>query len=143
MLQAAGGLILVNGLRMVTLGRPNSRPPKKISAGEEPESQWKERSRSCRSPIPGTVGAGTIINEVVHAKTYTRWQDLLIISAVGLGPALLMWLTFRSSARIARRLGPIGLNIVTRVMGILVTATAFGLLARGIGGLLPGLMRAS
>jgi len=26
-------------------------------------------------------------------------------------------------------------------MGILVTATAFGLLARGIGGLLPGLMK--
>ena len=32
------------------------------------------------------------------------------------------------------------LNIVTRVMGILVTATAFGLLGRGVGGLLPGLM---
>jgi hypothetical protein len=30
---------------------------------------------------------------------------------------------------------------VTRVMGILVTATAFGLLARGMGGLLPGLAR--
>jgi hypothetical protein len=27
------------------------------------------------------------------------------------------------------------------VMGILVTATAFGLLTRGIGGLLPGLAR--
>ena len=29
----------------------------------------------------------------------------------------------------------------TRVMGILVSATAFGLLGRGIGGLLPGLAR--
>ena len=38
-------------------------------------------------------------------------------------------------------IGPIGLNIVTRVMGILVSATAFGLLGRGIGGLLPGLAR--
>jgi hypothetical protein len=35
----------------------------------------------------------------------------------------------------------IGLNVVTRVMGILVSATAFGLLGRGIGGLLPGLAR--
>jgi multiple antibiotic resistance protein len=52
-----------------------------------------------------------------------------------------MWLTFRSAAPIARQLGPIGMNIVTRVMGILVSATAFGLLGRGIGGLLPGLAR--
>jgi small neutral amino acid transporter SnatA (MarC family) len=33
------------------------------------------------------------------------------------------------------------MNIITRVMGILVTATAFGLLCRGIGGLLPGLAK--
>ena len=57
------------------------------------------------------------------------------------GTALIMWLTFRSAGPIARRLGPIGLNVVTRVMGILVSATAFGLLGRGIGGLLPGLAR--
>ena len=55
--------------------------------------------------------------------------------------ALIMWFTYRSSSPIARRLGPIGMNIVTRVMGILVSATAFGLLGRGIGGLLPGLAR--
>jgi multiple antibiotic resistance protein len=52
-----------------------------------------------------------------------------------------MWIAFRSAAPIARRLGPIGMNIVTRVMGILVTATAFGLLGRGLTGLLPGLGR--
>ena len=63
----------------------------------------------------------------VHATGLERLdpaRDLLIITAVGLGTAVLMWLTFRSSARIGRRLGPIGLNIVTRVMWILVTATA-------------------
>jgi multiple antibiotic resistance protein len=53
--------------------------------------------------------------------------------------ALIMWIAFRSAGAIARRLGPIGLNVVTRVMGILVAATGFGLLGRGIGGLLPGL----
>ena len=52
-----------------------------------------------------------------------------------------MWLAFRSAGPIARRLGPIGLNVVTRVMGILVSATAFGLLGRGIAGLLPGLAK--
>ena len=141
MLQAAGGLILlVNGLRMVTLEETKLTAAEKISVEDEPESQWKALA-VVPIAIPGTVGAGTITTVVVQATTYSGWQDLLIITAVGLGAAAVMWLTFRSSTQIARRLGPIGLNIVTRVMGILVTATAFGLLARGIGGLLPGLMR--
>jgi multiple antibiotic resistance protein len=141
MLQAAGGLILlVNGLRMVTLEETKLTAAEKISVEDEPESQWKALA-VVPIAIPGTVGAGTITTVVVQATTYSRWQDLLIITAVGLGAAVIMWFTFRSSTQIARRLGPIGLNIATRVMGILVTATAFGLLARGIGGLLPGLMR--
>jgi multiple antibiotic resistance protein len=141
MLQAAGGLILLmTGLRMVLLEESKLTAAEKVSVEEEPESAWKTLA-VVPIAIPGTVGAGTITTVVVQSTTYTHWQDLLIISFVGLGTALLMWLTYRSSTRIAHRLGPIGLNIATRVMGILVTATAFGLLARGIGGLLPGLMR--
>jgi multiple antibiotic resistance protein len=78
---------------------------------------------------------------VVQATTYTAWMDLVLITIVALAMAAVMWATFRSAGYIAERLGPIGLNIVTRVMGILVTATAFGLLTRGIGGLLPGLVQ--
>jgi multiple antibiotic resistance protein len=141
MLQAAGGLILLmTGLRMVLLEESKLTAAEKVSVEEEPESAWKTLA-VVPIAIPGTVGAGTITTVVVQSTTYTHWQDLLIISFVGLGTAVLMWLTYRSSTRIANRLGPIGLNIATRVMGILVTATAFGLLARGIGGLLPGLMR--
>ena len=141
MLQAAGGLILLmTGLRMVLLEESKLTAAEKVSVEEEPESAWKTLA-VVPIAIPGTVGAGTITTVVVQSTTYTHWQDLLIISLVGLGTALLMWLTYRSSTRIANRLGPIGLNIATRVMGILVTATAFGLLARGIGGLLPGLMK--
>jgi len=142
MLQAAGGLILlITGLRMVVLEETKLTVAEKVSLEDEAEMhQWKALA-VVPIAIPGTVGAGTITTVVVQATSYTRWQDLLVISAIGIGTALVMWLTFRSATGIARRLGPIGLNIVTRVMGILVTATAFGLLARGIGGLLPGLMK--
>jgi multiple antibiotic resistance protein len=140
MLQAAGGLILlITGLRMVVLEETKLTPAERVSVEDEPESQWKALA-VVPVAIPGTVGAGTITTVVVQSTTYTNWPDLLIITGVSLATALLMWITFRSSGRIAAHLGPIGLNIVTRVMGILVTATAFGLLARGIGGLLPGLM---
>ena len=139
MLQAAGGLILlISGLRMVVLEEAKLTAAERASVADEAEEHWKALA-VVPIAIPGTVGAGTITTVVVQSTTYTRWQDLLVITAVGLATAVLMWMTYRSSGRIASRLGPIGLNIVTRVMGILVTAAAFGLLAKGIGGLLPGL----
>jgi multiple antibiotic resistance protein len=141
MLQAAGGLILLTyGLRMVTVEETKLTAKEQTSVEEVPESHWKALA-VVPLAIPGTVGAGTITTMVIQATTYDNWPDLAIISGVAIGTAFIMWITFRSAGPIARRLGPIGLNIVTRVMGILVTATAFGLLGRGIGGLLPGLAR--
>jgi multiple antibiotic resistance protein len=141
MLQAAGGLILLTyGLRMVTVDEAKLTPEEKTSFEEVPERHWKALA-VVPLAIPGTVGAGTITTMIVQATTYDHWLDLAIISGIALATAIVMWVTFRSAGPIARWLGPIGLNIVTRVMGILVTATAFGLLGRGIGGLLPGLTR--
>src|SRR5688500_14016540 len=141
MLQAAGGLILLlYGIRMVTVDELKLTAAEQESAGEVTEEHWKTLA-VVPLAIPGTVGAGTITTVVVQATTFTSPWDLAIITAVCLGTALIRWLTFRSAGPIARQLGPIGMNIVTRVMGILVSATAFGLLGRGIGGLLPGLAR--
>ena len=139
MLQAAGGMILlINGLRMVTVEEGKLTAAEQESVDDVPEAQWKTLA-VVPIAIPGTVGAGTITSVVVQSTTYSAWTDLLFISLVSIGAAIVMWVTFRSAAPIARRLGPIGLNIATRVMGILVTATAFGLLTQGIAGLLPGL----
>ena len=141
MLQAAGGLILLlYGLRMVMVEELKLTAVEQISAEEVPEEQWKTLA-VVPLAIPGTVGAGTITTVIVQASTFTSLRDIAIISVVCAATALLMWVTFRSAGPIARRLGPIGLNVVTRVMGILVSATAFGLLGRGLGGLLPGLTR--
>lgn len=141
MLQAAGGLILLlYGIRMVTVDELKLTPAEQESADEVPEEQWKTLA-VVPLAIPGTVGAGTITTVVVQATTFKSLRDLAIITVICGGTALIMWLAYRSSGPIARRLGPIGMNIVTRVMGILVSATAFGLLGRGIAGLLPGLAR--
>ena len=141
MLQAAGGLILLRyGVDMVTVHDSKLTPAEQESAEEVPEEHWKALA-VVPIAIPGTVGAGTITTVVIQATTYRSPGDLAIITAICAGTALLMWIAFRSSGPIARRLGPIGMNIVTRVMGILVTATAFGLLGRGIAGLLPGLAK--
>jgi multiple antibiotic resistance protein len=139
MLQAAGGLILLlYGVRMVTVDELKLTAAEQESALEVPEEHWKTLA-VVPLAIPGTVGAGTITTVVVQATTFRSLRDLVIITIICSATALIMWIAYRSSGPIARRLGPIGMNIVTRVMGILVSATAFGLLGRGIAGLLPGL----
>lgn len=141
MLQAAGGLILLRvGLRMVSVEETKLTAAESHSAEEVPEEQWKALA-VVPLAIPGTVGAGTITTVVIQASTYNTLRDLLIISAVSLIVSVITWLMFRSAGPVSRRLGPIGMNIVTRVMGILLAATAFGLLGRGVGGLLPGLLK--
>ena len=141
MLQAAGGLILLQyGMRMVTVEELKLTAAEQVSAEEVPEEQWKTLA-IVPLAIPGTVGAGSITTVIVEATTFKDPRDLAIITTVCGLTALIMWMAFRSAAPIARRLGPIGLNVVTRVMGILVAATGFGLLGRGIAGLLPGLAR--
>ena len=141
MLQAAGGLILLRyGIHMGTVDELKLTAAAQESALEVPEEHWKTLA-VVPLAIPGTVGAGTITTVVVQATTFTSPWDLFIITIICAATALIMWIAYRSSGPIARRLGPIGMNIVTRVMGILVSATAFGLLGRGIGGLLPGLAR--
>ena len=139
MLQAAGGLILLRyGLRMVTDEETKLTENEKEAIEEVPERLWKTLA-VVPLAIPGTVGAGTITTVVIQATTYATWAGLATISAVAIATSLIMWITFRSAGPIARQMGPISLNIITRVMGILVTATAFGMLARGVAGLLPGL----
>lgn len=142
MLQAAGGLILLNyGMKMVTVVEDvKLTKDEKDSAQEVSEEHWKALA-VVPIAIPGSVGAGTITTVIIQASTFDSMRDLTIISGISLGIAVIMWITFRSAGPIARRLGPIGMNIITRVMGILVTATAFGLMGRGIAGLLPGLAR--
>lgn len=141
MLQAAGGVILLRyGLRMVTDEDTKLTSAEQTSVEDVPEAQWKSLA-VVPIAIPGTVGAGSITTVVIQSSTYNSMQDMLLITAISAGTALVMWVTFRSAGPIARRLGPIGLNIVTRIMGLLVTATAFGLLGRGVGGLLPGLVK--
>jgi multiple antibiotic resistance protein len=141
MLQAAGGLILLlYGIRMVTVDELKLTAAEQESADEVAEEHWKALA-VVPLAIPGTVGAGSITTVVVQATTFKSPRDLAIITVICAATALIMWLAYRSSGPIARRLGPIGMNIVTRVMGILVSATAFGLLGHGIGGLLPGLAK--
>ena len=62
-----------------------------------------------------------------------------MLSAGVLVVSLVVWLALRLATPIGERLGTTGLNIATRIMGLLLAAIGIQMLASGLTKLLPGL----
>ena len=87
--------------------------------------------------IPLLAGPGAISSMIIAAQDSTtlggQLSLLLPISVV----AMLIWLTLQLSGYIAGKLGTIGINIVTRLMGLILAAMAVEFIAHGMSGLFP------
>lgn len=91
--------------------------------------------------IPLLAGPGAISSVIIAAHQF-RHGDLLghvllLIPIVTV--AAVVWGVFLLSGRISRRLGRTGLNIVTRLMGLILAAMAVEFIARGLIELFPRL----
>jgi multiple antibiotic resistance protein len=87
--------------------------------------------------IPLLTGPATISTMVIYAeKTRSVWQ-LAVLVGYGLVVAAATYVVFSASGRIARALGQTGINIMTRLMGLILAALAVELLADGLVKLFP------
>jgi len=72
---------------------------------------------------------------------------LAIVNPIGAIPVLFglvsatLWLALRLAVPISEALGPIGVNIVTRLRGLLLVAVGVELIARGLSTLFPSAAR--
>ena len=62
---------------------------------------------------------------------------LFWVIAIILLLSLLLWVVLRLAIPIGRTLGPIGLNILNRLFGLILTAIAVEIMANGLRGLFP------
>lgn len=89
--------------------------------------------------IPLLAGPGAIGSMIIAAqqsKTFVGHISLVIPIFV---VAILIWVTLQLSGYIADKLGTIGINIVTRLMGLILAAMAVEFIAHGLIGLFPAL----
>lgn len=90
--------------------------------------------------IPLLAGPGAISSMIIAAQqSGSIWGHLFLALPIA-AISLLIWITLRLSTRIARRLGTIGINIVTRLMGLILAAMAVEFIAHGLAGLFPKLV---
>lgn len=89
--------------------------------------------------VPLLAGPGSISTIIVYTNQSDSWTHRLLIIICCLLAAFVTWMVLRAATRLGNFLGKIGLNVASRLMGLLLAAIAIELFAKGIIKLLPGL----
>ena len=88
--------------------------------------------------IPLLAGPGAISTSIIAAERGGLTHHLVIVCCIAL-VCLVSWAVLSRADAIATRLSVTGLNIATRILGLLLAAMAVQTMAEGLKELLPGL----
>jgi len=138
--QVAGGiLILLVGLSMVNAQPPSSRQTRE----EQEEAEQKANVAVVPLAIPLLAGPGAMSTVIIYADRVTHWYQLGWLVGAGVLLGALTWLTLNLAVPISRLLGKTGINIATRLMGLLLMAISVEFMVDGLTKLLPILKSAT
>lgn len=127
-LQITGGiLLLVIGLEMLKVFPFGE----KLSSAEKSEGEEKEDISIIPLAIPMLSGPAAIATVIVLGSETDSYFDYVAILSSIAATLFITFLTLRSAGRILKLLGVTGLNVVTRVMGLLLSAMAVQFVING------------
>ena len=106
---------------------------------EAEESDSKESIAVVPLAIPLLAGPGAISAVVLDAHKGTGIGHYSIVSIEIMTVGTCIWTALYLAPLISQRLGTTGMNIVTRIMGLILAAIAVEFIAKGIRGLFPAL----
>jgi multiple antibiotic resistance protein len=134
----AGGVILMLiGLDMLRARRS----PTKETIDETREGAEKENAGIIPLGIPMLAGPGSISTVMVLMGQSTEWWQAVSICLAILITAVLSYVILAGADRVRRYLGETGSRVLTRLMGLLLTAIAVQFIVSGLADL--GVVRAS
>jgi multiple antibiotic resistance protein len=130
----AGGILLfLLAVDMLKAERSRQR----TSPEEEKEGEDKPDVSVFPLAVPMLAGPGAISTVMVlMSRAKHLWHYAAILLAIGV-TALGVYFTLRGALMIERRLGHTGLNVLQRVMGLILAATAVQFVLEGLETVLP------
>jgi multiple antibiotic resistance protein len=139
-LKVAGGVLLF----FVAFDMINARPSRtKSTAEEQSEGVLKEDIAVFPLAIPLLSGPGSIVSVFMLAdQAHTVMKQLALYAAIAL-TVFAIYFTLREAPRIMRVLGQIGINVMSRLMGLMLAAIAVQFIIDGVKAALPALMGAA
>ena len=137
--QVGGGmLLLVSALQMLNAQQAESR------GDDLREGSDKVDAGDSIAVVPLTIplltGPATISTMVIYAEKTRHWWELAFLVGYGIVIGLAVWVAFSLSGRIARAIGKTGINVMTRLMGLLLAALAVEVMSEGLVKLFPALV---
>jgi multiple antibiotic resistance protein len=89
--------------------------------------------------IPMVSGPGAITTVIVLSGETRAIPNMAILFLAIVVAMVIVFVMLRNAARIQKYLGPSGLNITTRLMGLVLAAIAVQFVIRGVESVLPEL----
>jgi len=132
---AGGLLILLMALSMLHV------QPSRVHHASEESDEGREKDNPGVFPLamPLLAGPGSITTVIVFAEQAHGFTGRAVSAAVIFVLCAMIYVTFALGSRIAGVLGATGMNIMTRIMGMLLAAIAVGMLVDGLAGAFPAL----
>jgi len=135
--QIAGGIILFS----VALGMLHAQPPRMKHTPEElAEAMSREDIAVVPLAIPMTSGPGAITTVIVLSSEARSAPSMIVLFVALVISIVTLWVMLRNAARVGRFLGPSGLNITTRLMGLILATVAVQFVIQGIESVLPEIL---
>ena len=134
----AGGFIFL-GVGSDMLAARRSRA--KTTNEEDVEAGQRDEVGIIPLGIPTLAGPGAITTVItLTAQTEHLWQRVAVYGAIGL-VVMVSWVVLRIAPLLLRRFGTTGLNVMTRIMGLLVMVIGVQFVIDGIRAIVIGIMR--
>ena len=108
---------------------------------EAEEAGEKESIAVVPIAIPLLAGPGAISTVIIYAQASYQPVHIALIIFIVLMVALVTWIALHAANPVGRMLGKTGINIATRLMGLLLASIAVEFIAGGLAQLLPGLAK--
>ena len=140
--QVGGGLLLLMSAMQMLNAQPAESRKDDLAEGTD-----KADAGASIAIVPLTIplltGPATISTMVIYADKTRHWWQLAVLVGYGVVIGLAVWLAFSLSGRIAKVLGKTGINVMTRLMGLILAALAVEVMSEGLLKLFPVLAGAA
>ena len=136
--QVGGGLLLLISAMNMLNARPAEARPNEgtLEAGAEKAAMGNSIA-VVPLTIPLLTGPASMSTVVIYAdQATTLWSHMALVG-YGVVVALCVWASFSMAEPIARVLGRTGINVMTRLMGLILAALAVEVMAGGLVKIFP------
>jgi multiple antibiotic resistance protein len=136
--QVGGGIIML----LMAISMINAQPGgTKTTPEEAVEGELKDNIAVVPLAIPLLSGPGTISTVIIYANETTGYVQRLSLIGSGIAIAALTFIALSAADPISRVLGRTGINVATRLMGLMLAALGVELITDGLAVLWPALRR--